>query len=150
MLSDWLYLSLNMGDFEASHKTEGGVSVSTSPSPYDVPEAARTTIDKNNNRLSIEFQYIGKEPVMVKPEQAGISVRLGKNSGRLYGIDLELDKINATEVNAITGLIAQTLSGLATTCNRPARSNNYSMVKQVVNSEKDTLLSSVTELKAKA
>jgi hypothetical protein len=150
MLSDWLYLSLNMGEFEVSQTTEGGVSVSTSPSPYDVPEAARTNIDKNHNRLSIEFQYIGKEPVMVKPEQAGISFRLGKNSGRLYGIDLELNKINATEVNAITGLITQTLSGLADTCNRPARSNNYSMVMRAVNSEKDTLLASLTELKASA
>lgn len=146
MWSDWLYLGLNAGDFANRQKTDSGVLVSTSPSPYDVPEAVRTNVDEGRKRLCIEFQYIGEEPMVVKPDAPGISFRLGKNSGRLYGIDLELEKINVTEVDGITGLITTTLSGLALSCNRPARLNNYTMVQQAVTSEKDTILGGVTNL----
>jgi hypothetical protein len=150
-MSDWLYLGLNAMDF-ASKKSEAGVSVSNSPSPYDVPEAARLNFDEPRKHLFIEFQYIGSEPVKKIVEDSGISFRLGKNSGRLYGIEVELEKINNTEitVDGITGRIAQTIGGLAASCNQPARTNNYIMVQQAVTSEKASLFAEVNPLFFKA
>ncbi len=143
-MSDWLYLGLNPKKF-TSNEDDSGVTIRTSPSPYDIPEAARKNFDETRKFLSIEFQYISNEPVKSITEEDGISFRLGKNSGRLYAIDVELKKVTSGEatIDRITERIAKIIGGLAVSSNLPARTNNYSMVQQAVTSEKNTLFADV-------
>lgn len=137
-MADWVYLGLNPTDF-AQTKQERGVTVSTSPSPYDVPEAARLNFDKPKKHLLIEFQYIGSEPVRRVVEDSAISFQLGANSGRLYGIDVALEKIGETTLPGLANHIAEKIGTLAEKGKQPARANNYSIVRQAVSSEENCL-----------
>jgi hypothetical protein len=132
-MSEWLYLGLNPSEF-AKNSTEGGVSVSLSPSPYDVPEAARIDVDAANKRFSLEFQYIGEEPIKKIADEPGISFRLGRNSNRLYAVDVELNKFNL-QVDSAQNLavrISDTIGELAARHKWPARSQNYKIVQSAV------------------
>lgn len=137
-MSEWVYLGLNATDF-AQTKQERGVTVSTSPSPYDVPEAARLNFDQPKKHLLIEFQYIGSEPVRKVVEDSAISFQLGANSGRLYGIDVKLENIGETTIPGLANHIAAKIGSLAEKGKQPARANNYSIVRQAVSSEKNCL-----------
>src|SRR5215216_5512884 len=112
-MSDWLYLGLTPTDFAQEKTSATGVLNTSLPSPYDVPEAARIDVDEAHNRLFIEFQYISNEPFAKVQEASGLTFCLGKNSGRLYGIEVELDKVQEATVDGLTGQITQTISKLA-------------------------------------
>ena len=147
MISDWVYLGLDPKSFV---KTEirDGASISTCPSPYDVPEAVRANFDQSKRHVLIEFQYISEEPLKKVPEGDGVTFRLGKNSGRIYGIDLDLDTLNiaGNPVEALTGHVSRTIIGLASHQDRPTRQLNYTMATQAVNSERDNLFGDVVGL----
>jgi hypothetical protein len=145
-MSEWLYLGLTPKDFAQENTSASGVSNTTTPSPYDVPEAARIDVDEAQKRLFIKFQYINNEPAANLPEEAGITFSLGKNSGRLYGIEVALDKVQEATVDGLTGKLTRTISSLADNQRLLARSNNYRMVCQAVQTEKNSLFAEVDTL----
>jgi len=81
-------------------KTEelDGVEVTVLMSPYDIPKALRGRYDKSSKRFVIEFHYIGDEATRDEPSEGHLVLRLGKNSGRLYGIILDVDAMKASWV----------------------------------------------------
>jgi hypothetical protein len=118
-----------------------GVPISVSPSPYDVPEAVRSVYDESKRRFSIEFQYIGEEPLKSSDVDRGVRCLLGKNSGRLYGIDVYLDKAALEDNSAasILKVIVPSIDALASGGGREVRKRNYGFASQAVDNEKDSL-----------
>lgn len=62
----------------------GGVEVNVTLSPHDVPTAVRGSREPGG--FLIEFTYLDEEPWRVAQLDDGLRVRLGRSSGRLYGI----------------------------------------------------------------
>jgi len=123
-----------------------GVWVDLLVSPYDIPEALRGEYVREKGYFQIEFKYISSEDTYEKPEMENVTVRLGRNSGRLYAIELDIHALQATSVqlrikiaeelkNALTYLIKKPLN--------PLRSSNYSMAKEAVEKHENEILQAV-------
>src|SRR5712692_7577708 len=67
-------------------------------SPYDVPEAIRGQYIREKRCFVIEFKYISTEATYEKPKMENVKVRVGRNSGRLYAIELDVQALQATSV----------------------------------------------------
>jgi hypothetical protein len=79
-------------------KKDDGVTVELAVSPYDLPIAVRGAFDKPKRRFVIEFKYIDQEDWSLQRSDEFIDLRIGKNSGRLYGIEIDADSLKADEV----------------------------------------------------
>jgi hypothetical protein len=123
-----------------------GVRVDLLVSPYDIPEALRGEYVREKGYFQIEFKYISSEDTYEKPEMENVTVRLGRNSGRLYAIELDVNALQATSVelrikiaeelkNALKYLIKKPLN--------PLRTSNYSMAKEAVEKHEQEILQAV-------
>ncbi|MGO3345773.1 MAG: hypothetical protein ACTIM4_06955 [Marinomonas sp.] len=69
-------------------KTKNGAKISVFLSPTDVPYQMRTFINKNDDAI-IEFKYLSSdEPTKQAEEQDGVTITLGKRSGKIYQVQL--------------------------------------------------------------
>ncbi len=99
-MSEWVRLDsekLNTPQQEAIR----GVNITVRMSPYDVPEAVRGYYDEDQERFVIEFRYIGEEPFRRKQKGKHITLRVGRHSGRLYGIEVDVKAMKAQSVDLI-------------------------------------------------
>src|SRR5437870_9940540 len=97
-MSEWVKLDTTQLNPE-THENIRGVDITVVMSTYDVPEAVRGNYDESLKRFVIEFRYIGDEPYTCREQADNIALRIGKNSGRLYGIEVNVDAIRATAVS---------------------------------------------------
>jgi hypothetical protein len=58
-------------------------------SPHEVPQAVRSEFDKQLNRFVIEFRYLDDEEFKRVAVDNIVCLRVGKNSRRLLGIELD-------------------------------------------------------------
>jgi hypothetical protein len=137
----WVSLDMDKAPFSTAEEF-GGVISTVTPSPYDVPKALAYSYNPGDQLLTLEFQYIGQEPTGREPGVAGVSVNVGKNSGRIYGIDIRVDPKVTVEglVGAIVHPIHESINRLSAKPERGVRRSNYSMVKTAVGSIRDDLL----------
>jgi hypothetical protein len=111
-------------------------------SPYDVPDAVRGYFDLAANRFVIEFKYIGNEDWKLQPVDQHLAVRVGVNSGRLYGILLDPAVIRVGHVAvpvAAEQEIRRTLDQLAERPKDSRRRENYLLARDIVSTEKQEL-----------
>lgn len=66
-----------------------GVLVSYRVSPHDVPRAVRGSYDAQIDRFVIELRYLDNEDSLKKKVDDFVVLRIGKNSKRLLGIELD-------------------------------------------------------------
>lgn len=112
-----------------------GVNVEISLSPYDIPEAARGRYDEEHHRFVIEFKYIEDEPWKRISENEAIHFRVGKNSGRLYGIEIDIDKASAdpeSRLNVLPTVVGNAMVRLQREKPNQAREGNYRLANQVI------------------
>lgn len=64
-------------------------------SPYDIPQAVRSTYDSHSGRISVEFRYMVDEEVRWESVGEYVRARLGKNSGRVLGFEVDLGRLAA-------------------------------------------------------
>jgi hypothetical protein len=116
-----------------------GLDLTMYVSPYDVPEAVRGSYDNEKKRFVVEFKYIGDETTETEKNSSDRFVKLivGKNSRRLYGIEIDVDSLRATQVKIEVGVqqeVAHALDGLV---NRPPnrqRLDNYQLAREAFTS----------------
>lgn len=76
-----------------------GVEIVVGLSPYDIPQKVRGYYDRHINRFVIEFKYLaGRERELVQQESDHISLVVGKESGCLYEIRVNVAELNADRV----------------------------------------------------
>jgi hypothetical protein len=70
-------------------ETVDGTKVTIKASPYDVPDAYRSYYDEQIGRHVVEFRYLTTEE-KVRRENYGphLTLRIGKNSSRVYGVEI--------------------------------------------------------------
>lgn len=117
-------------------------NVQLSVSPYDVPEAVRGFFDKQNNKFIIEFKYIGSEPTAIRTSEPHIGLRIGENSGRLYGLELDLKALEpkSAPLQFGVGKVKQAIDALINDPKQQSRHNNYVLVQQALQFAQDKLV----------
>jgi hypothetical protein len=128
----WVRLSPELRKRET--KSDG---VEVFVSPYDVPEAVRGRYDEKAKRFVIEFKYLDDEKASGEHEGEPVALRVGKNSGRLFGIQIDVEalksKDNAVLLGAVTEFIANAMTAFQA---KPkpdvSRLDNYQVAKEVI------------------
>jgi hypothetical protein len=120
-----------------------GVRVNVLVSPYDIPEAVRAFRDPQNDRFVIEFRYISTEDTKERDDNEHVKVRVGRNSGRLYAIEIDTKALQGNNIelrlevkealrNALTHLIQHPFTA--------SRESNYRMAKDAVEQHQEQIL----------
>jgi len=124
-----------------------GVKVEVLVSPYDVPQAVRGYFCDGRKFFTIEFRYISSEKEMIeKSLEEHVTVKIGKNSQRLYAISLDMQSLQANSIklrlevaetlkNVLTHLIQQPVSAI--------RESNYKLAKEAVEQNESRILQPV-------
>jgi hypothetical protein len=110
-MSEWMKLdlaSLDKGRTERIH----GVMVHLLASPHNVPEAVRGFYDKAKERFVIEFRYLDEEDTVKKTANAETCLFVGKNSSRLYRIELDVRALKAKEVGLLVSAPQSAMEGI--------------------------------------
>lgn len=105
-----------------------GIRIMFMPSPYDLPEAFRGFYDSAIDRFAIEFKYLGQERTENELHGEHVTLRLGKNSGRVYGIEID---VNAAQADWVE-LIQKALTERSKENRKPRRLVNYEATKRLV------------------
>ena len=96
-----------------------GVPVTLSASPNEVPHGIRGYFDERLKRFVIELRYIGEEPWRRVPyPDHHLSFRLGRNSQRLYGIEIDMNAARERWVSLATQAIEEQKKRLRNTWRR--------------------------------
>jgi len=146
----WTWLPLDASKLEKHERTEiDGVEVNVFMSPYDVPEAVRGRYDVAVGRLLIEFKYFDEEkPVVDEPHGDHIVLRVGKNSGRLLGIQLDADALKAKQVGlrVFVEQVRKAINELSNTRSKdPSRIRNYQVTEEVITDHSAELFKELVE-----
>src|SRR5215469_16495810 len=78
---------------KASEQQSKGVVVSYHYSPHDLPVAVRGSFDAGSGRVVIEFKYLDTEVFDTRQIDDYVALRIGKNSARLLGMELNAREI---------------------------------------------------------
>lgn len=96
-----------------------GVPVIMSASPNEIPEGIRGYFDERLKRFVIELRYIGEEPWHRVPyPDHHVSFRLGRNSQRLYGIEIDMNAARERWVSLVIQAIEKQKKTLRKTWRR--------------------------------
>ncbi|HEY2971008.1 MAG TPA: hypothetical protein VGJ48_00720 [Pyrinomonadaceae bacterium] len=133
-MSEWVNINIDTEGLREERELEDGVRVIVSPSPYDVPGAIKAEFDRSKGQLRILFRYIGTEPVKRQSGQAGVLFGMGKNSGRLYEIDVKIDEADMRELtaNELTARISHEIDHVPKVSSYGERKENYRLAKQAL------------------
>jgi len=119
-------------------------------SPHDVPGAVRGEFEKSLNRFVIEFKYMDEEPWSRVPSDNNIELRVGRHSGRLHGIEIDVVGLHADKVELkmhIVDMIKQALTGFAQHSGKNNRIANYEIAKNVISKEQDQIFAGMSPSK---
>jgi hypothetical protein len=134
-----------------------GVDVTIYFSPYDVPEAVRGDYDPSRKRFVVQFKYPGgeEEPDLEPQQREHALFRVGRRTGRLYEIEVDVDSLGAQTV----GLNFQTakaqkafdVASAAIKVFSPGRGrmapNNYIAASGAISQVKEQLVDSLAAVK---
>lgn len=67
-------------------------------SPYDIPRQVRGGYDEDCRRFFIEFAYIAPEDTERRELDEHVVASVGKSSGRLYRLEIDVDSLEVDEV----------------------------------------------------
>ncbi len=143
-MNEWL--SLNPDTLLQLGQEAGHAVLPTGLSTYDFPEAVRSYQDQRTKRLLIEFKYVDDEPWSLTPFTGPVALRIGRNSKRLLGIELDVSKSHEGTAGRETLLdgIHQAISGLTAAGGATPRDGNYALVDRVIGNLGRNLLASTT------
>ena len=144
-MGEWIPIELKAKQLAKLEKKED-IHVRVLVSPYDVPEALRSQYDEGRKRFIIEFRYVGGEQWKEIPHDPNVTLRIGVNSQRLYGIELNLESLTAKAVRLdieVRKEVESTLHDLAENPPTSSSASNYELAKAAVYDNDDQLFVSV-------
>lgn len=131
MTSKWIQVDPTTLDRPKKERVDG-VEITVLMSPYDIPEAVRGFYDAELGRFVIELRYVAEEELR-NENREHLSLRLGKNSGRLYGVELDVDALKAQWVQLVT-------KALRDREDKPRRLKNYEVAQEILRQKEPELL----------
>lgn len=149
-MSEWIRLDedeIARLDRPLSGQFEKGIEINVYMSPYDVPLAIRADYDESKDRFGIHLKYISDEPVTRRPGEDRVTFKVGKHSGRLYGIEIDTSNLDVEAVHLklhVQQEIDRTLQNLLEDPPEWLRPPSYRVAKQVISNKSDQLFSRLT------
>lgn len=137
------WINLSNEHFPIEGTSLKGVKVDVLVSPYDVPEAVRGYLDNQQKCFVIEFKYISAEPTIERSQDANVTLRVGRNSGRLYAIQLDVTKFDTNNVQLrleVAEVLRNVMTHLVQKPVSPMRKSNYRMAKSVIEENNKELI----------
>jgi hypothetical protein len=110
-------------------------------SPFDVPCRIRADVDEERHLFSISFEYLGTEQQVSVSLDEHVSVSVGKNSGRIYSVTINMTGIS-TPVELESALFAALNSPLRNAI-RPENLENYGAARSVIERTKEKLFATI-------
>ena len=119
-------------------REEKGIKFGVMLSPYDLPEAVKGEYNEDRSIFEIRFRYLDEEKSKKHKIDEHISVLEGKNSGRLLGIDVDVEKSGV----GIIQLAIQTLKEQSSHI-KDQQKANYNAAQEVLSTKREDLLAAV-------
>jgi hypothetical protein len=112
-------------------------------SPYDVPEAVRAFQSPTDNSvLVIEFMYATQEPLEKEASGETVTLGIGKNSGRLYRIEVRMPEgMAGDQIRVVLTKAGIAIDQFSAKHPTSKRTRNYGMVKGAISPESPAQLS---------
>ena len=151
-MSKWLQVNPDAEELTQRLQTEGSkVKVEFLVSSYDIPDAVRGSYNEESGRFVIEFKYIdnSNEPTKPEPQDDYVTFIVGKNSSRLYQIEIDVKalKIEKVELRMKTkDEVKKTLDNLIQMTINRFRQDNYKLTQKALSEIEDELFSPLSEL----
>ena len=142
-MSDWL--KLEHFELHPKQRVENvqGVEVRILASPHNVPEAVRGFFDKSKDRFAIEFKYLDdEEKVSAKSNLPEATFYVGKNSSRLWRIEIDVKALKAKQVTLTVETPKIVEQGLRMLQSKPQAisiEQNYELATEAIERKKDQL-----------
>jgi len=118
------------------------------PARVDVPQAVRGDYDQSLQRFVIDFLYLGDEPWRRDVKDPVITLRIGKNSERLLGIEVNVHAIQAEAVELrmhAAQAVTNAIEHLASQHAGSRHSGSYEVAKDAISETKDKLFKELTQ-----
>jgi hypothetical protein len=127
-MSDWVRVEPDEIDQPDIEKL-GHVEITMLMSPYDVPRAVKGGYSSDIKKFVIELRYQTDETVSsIDAEHGSITLWLGRSSGRIHRIVVDVDKLNVSSVELRIGVEKAVSAALDQLKHRPRhlnRARNY-------------------------
>lgn len=68
-----------------------GIKIDLLASPYDIPMAIRGGYEATTASFVIDFQYLNDEPLVERPHDSRVWLRLGRHSNRIYRLGIKCE-----------------------------------------------------------
>ncbi|MFA6134015.1 MAG: hypothetical protein WC869_08385 [Phycisphaerae bacterium] len=78
-----------------------GVNLEVRVSPYQIPIGVKGEYNRERHLFEIRFQYLDEETPKIRKIDEHLSALEGVNSGRLLGIDIDVDRLGVDAVALI-------------------------------------------------
>ncbi len=119
-------------------KSVRGLSIELSLSPYDLPREVEGRLDKATAIFHIFFRYLDQEEAVPKRLNDTITMKIGKNSGKILGFEIQVEKLGIQEIAVqITHAVQSEIPHL-TKFNQKA---NFEVIRSVLDRNKDSIFS---------
>jgi len=142
-MAKWIELDAStISDDERSEVS--GVEIRVGLSPFDIPDGVRGYYDDQRQRFVIEFRYIGNhEEKVAGPKDGHITIMVGKTSGRLYEIHVDIDKVSSQgiKLTLLKPEVDKALDRLADQASEPKK-RSYQVARAAFTENAQELLTS--------
>jgi hypothetical protein len=121
-------------------KMVSGVEIRLLVSPYDLPQQVRGMYDDAIKKFVIDFSYLDSEETKTEKIDKYLTAFAGKNSGRLYKIQIDVDalKVQSVQLNlGIPQVLSTSIDQLRSSY--AERGDNYDAVNKVIAAKQNEL-----------
>jgi len=138
--NEWVLLDTEEIEEKSRSRKIEGVEFDEMPSPYDIPEALR--VYQNDKVLIIEFRYLTDEKTELHDtNQPGIFIRVGRNSKRLYAIEISLEALKESDIDFgdenVLSIARKAIGYLLDHNKTTARKSNYQMARRALHNQRN-------------
>jgi hypothetical protein len=138
-------IEIRVSEFLTEKKVNG---IAVHLSTYDVPRGARAGFDQKSGILNLAFDYIDEEPARQHALTDHIAVNVGKNSGKILGLQVSVAKYKIGEVHVnfekaleeVDRALVEEIRHLK----RANQSANYELVRSVLNESRSVVAETVS------
>ena len=120
--------------------TESDKGYSIELSPYDMPREVEGSFDKESGVFHILFKYLDREEAVIKEISESLKMKLGKYSGKILGLEIEVRKGNIREIALVT--VQEIDRAIEVELPRLKKYNekaNYKVVKSVIHRNREPI-----------
>jgi hypothetical protein len=139
IMSPWI--PIDSAAFNVPHEEEvRGVRITVLCSPHDIPSDIRGFYEESIERFVIEFKYIADEPLQSITDKPLVKVIVGKNSGRLFRIEVDVKSLDVREVQLqvrVPQIVQEAIGKLRSKYLK--RKANYDVAERILRDKKEQI-----------